>query len=262
MLYHCSRTRMPMVSFRIALGLALASLGIAPAAAQNRLPPGFVFLHDVAPGIAQDMRYATANNFTGHPLPGYAGGECVLRRDLADALKSVETDLASSGLGLKVYDCYRPVVAVRAMYAWATDGGSGSATKRFFPALDKRTLFSGYIAARSAHSTGSAVDLTLIKIPEAPAAPFDPAARYGSCVGPAAERAPDNSIDMGTGFDCFDDKSHTANANVNAEARHWRGVLVAAMRKRGLKNYFREWWHFSNGPASAPVYDGPIPARR
>jgi D-alanyl-D-alanine dipeptidase len=145
---------------------------------------------------------------------------------------------------------------------WANDGAREAPTKRFFPALEKRRLFaSGYIAAHSAHSTGSAVDLTLIQRPVAQALPFDPHAAYGSCTGPKAERAPDTSLDMGTGFDCFDERSHTSSgANTPAQQR-WRAHLVAAMRARGLHNYFREWWHFSFGPRAGPAYDFPIEGR-
>ena len=82
--------------------------------------------------------------------------------------------------------------------------------KRFYPHVPKLELFSlGYIATHSRHSTGNAVDLTLIKLPPAKAAPFERAARYGPCTAPAEKRAPDNSIDMGTGFDCLDEKSAT-----------------------------------------------------
>src|SRR5262249_46635403 len=141
---------------------------------------------------------------------------------------------------------YRPTRAVRAMAQWANDRGSGRATKRFFPKLEKNNLFAlGYIATRSAHSTGTAVDLTLVARPTAPAAAFDPAANYGSCTGPAAERAPDDSLDMGTGYDCFDTASRTSSGAVGAEQHRRRATLVTAMRERGFRNYFREWWHFS-----------------
>ena len=100
------------------------------------------------------------------------------------------------------------------------------ATKRFYPELQKRNLFRlGYIAAQSKHSTGTTVDLTLIRRPAAAAAAFDPAARYGPCTGPAAKRAPDNSIDMGTGFDCFDLRSHGANKEISPEQKRWRATL-------------------------------------
>ena len=241
--------------------LALLAL-TGPAAAAERLPTGFVYLRDVDPSIAQDMRYAGSDNFTGHPLPGYDAPECVLRRAVAQALAQVQADLARENLSLKVYDCYRPTRAVRAFMRWANDGARDAPTKRFFPALEKHMLFaSGYIAAHSAHSTGSAVDLTLIARPAAPAPPFDPHAAYGPCTGPEAERAPDNSLDMGTGFDCFDERSHTSSgANTPAQKR-WRALLVAAMRARGFHNYFREWWHFSFGPRGEQSYDFPIEGR-
>ena len=123
----------------------------AGALAAAALPPGFVYLRDVDPSIAQEIRYAGADNFVGRPLPGYGAAECVLRRDAARALKQVQADLAPAGLGLKVYDCYRPARAVRAMAQWANDGRGAGPGKRFFPHLDKSRLFAlGYIAMRSA----------------------------------------------------------------------------------------------------------------
>src|SRR6266540_2872603 len=138
------------------------------AAAQRTLPAGFVYLRDVDPTIAQDIRYAGSDNFVGRPLPGYEAGECILRRDVAAALKRVQAGLAAAGLSLKVYDCYRPTRAVRAMAEWVNDGRSEAPTKRFFPRVPKGSLLSGYISSRSQHSTGAAVDLTLIKASAAP----------------------------------------------------------------------------------------------
>ncbi|MFI4960467.1 MAG: M15 family metallopeptidase [Hyphomicrobiales bacterium] len=250
------RTFRPCFTF-----LALLAL-TEPAAAAERLPEGFMYLRDVDPSIAQDMRYAGSDNFTGRPLPGYGAGECVLRRAVAEALAQVQDDLASDNLSLKVYDCYRPTRAVRAMAQWSKDGAREAPTKRFFPTLEKRMLFAlGYIAAYSAHSTGSAVDLTQVKLPTEPALSYDPAARYGPCTAPAAQRAPDNSLDMGTGFDCFDTQSYTASAAITAEQRRRRATLLAAMRARGFHNYFREWWHFSFGPRGVQAYDFSIEAR-
>jgi D-alanyl-D-alanine dipeptidase len=246
-------------------GAALAlALSLGQAAAQDTLPAGFVYLRDVEPSIAQDIRYAGSDNFVGRPLPGYGAAECILRRDAAAALKEVQADLAASGLALKVYDCYRPERAVRAMVRWANDGGAAGATMRFFPRLQKNSLFAlGYIAARSQHSTGIAVDLTLIEAPGAHIATFDPAAAYGPCTGPAAERSPDNSLDMGTGYDCFDLNSHTRSSAVGAEHRRRRALLVAAMAKRGFRNYHREWWHFEYArSAPASPHDFPVRARR
>ncbi len=246
----------------IVLAAAAATAAATPAGARDRLPPGFVYLRAVAPAIVQDMRYATADNFTGRPLPGYAASECVLRRDAALALARVEADLARRQLSLKTYDCYRPTRAVAAMARWAA-GPDNGATRRFYPTLQKRTLFArGYIALHSRHSTGTAVDLTLVPLPPPALAPFDPRARYGACTAPAPQRAPDNSLDMGTGFDCFDDKSHTASAALTpAQARN-RALLGAAMPRHGFKNYFREWWHFEfTGGAERRAYDVPIVRR-
>ncbi|MBI2716105.1 MAG: M15 family metallopeptidase [Rhizobiales bacterium] len=238
-------------------------LPTAPIAAREALPDGMVYLRDVDGSIVQDMRYAGPDNFVGRPLPGYGAGECVLRREVAQALARVQAELARQQLNLKVYDCYRPRRAVAAMARWANDGAAADAGKRFYPALEKRTLFaSGYIAAQSAHSTGTAIDLTLVKLPAAPAAAFDPAARYGACTGPAAQRAPDSSLDMGTGFDCFDARSHTASNAISSEQKRARATLLAAMRQHGFKNYFREWWHFTYSVPDARSYDVPIGPRR
>ncbi len=246
------------------LSVLAAIFAAAPALARG-LPAGFVYLREVAPAIAQEIRYATYDNFTGRPLPGYAAGECVLKREAAQALARVEADLAKQSLGLKVYDCYRPTRAVRGMWNWAHEGNhegnheENGGAKRFYPHVPKLELFSlGYIATHSRHSTGNAVDLTLIKLPPAKAAPFERAARYGPCTAPAEKRAPDNSIDMGTGFDCLDEKSATHSAAIAAEARRWRLVLNAAMRKHGFYNYPREWWHYSYGARGEPAYDFPI----
>jgi len=238
-------------------------LAASPALAREMLPPGFVYLRDVDPSIAQDIRYATAYNFTGHPLPGYGAAECILRREAADALKRVQVDLAHENLSLKVYDCYRPTRAVRAMEEWAHDGDANEITKRFYPSLRKRNLFAlGYIAAQSKHSTGTTVDLTLIRLPVTQAPRFDPAAQYGPCTGPASRRAPDNSVDMGTDFDCFDTKSYTASSAIAPGQQHWRGTLRAAMRRHGFANYFREWWHYSFAGAAEPrAYDFAVSPR-
>jgi zinc D-Ala-D-Ala dipeptidase len=251
-----------MLKMQRACGLLVATLALSlPATARDGLPAGFVYLRDVDPSIAQDMRYAAYDNFVGHPLPGYEAAECVLRRDVAMALAKVQADLAGGGLSLKVYDCYRPTRAVRAMAQWAHDGARASATKRFFPDLQKRNLFAlGYIASQSAHSTGTAIDLTIVRRPAAQVPAFDPAASYSACTGPAAARAPDSSLDMGTGFDCFDDRSNTHSGAIDAEQKRARAVLVAAMGRHGFRNYFREWWHFSFGPPGER-YDFPIAPR-
>jgi D-alanyl-D-alanine dipeptidase len=246
-----------------ALIAALASssaVGLTRERPAAQLPAGFAYLREVDPSIAQDIRYASSDNFVGRPLPGYEAPECILRQEVAAALRRVQAALAPSGLSLKVYDCYRPTRAVGAMAAWAHDGRSAEATRRFFPLLRKSSLFAlGYIASRSLHSTGVAVDLTLIPVSSAPPSARDPAAVFGSCTSAAAQRSPDNSVDMGTGYDCFDQKSHTWSSGLTPEQRRWRSTLLDAMRKQGFVNYPREWWHFSYAAsARASAYDFPI----
>jgi D-alanyl-D-alanine dipeptidase len=57
------------------------------------------------PDIVLDMRYATAHNFIGRPIPGYRAAKCLLTQPAAAALALVQSGLRRSGLGLKVYDC-------------------------------------------------------------------------------------------------------------------------------------------------------------
>jgi D-alanyl-D-alanine dipeptidase len=240
----------------------LPFLATAPLAqTQGRLPPDFVYLSDVDATVHQDLRYAGPRNFTGKSLPGYAAAECVLRRDVAQALKRVQDDLRGSGLSLKVYDCYRPQRAVNAMANWA-GAPENHATKRFYPARDKQKLFAeGWISPRSKHSAGIAIDLTLVPIGSV-SPRFDVRGKQiGDC--DTAQRAPDNSLDMGTGFDCFSAKSYTKSKTISSEARDNRAQLVAAMSRHGFHNYFREWWHFEfrGGAAAATIYDTPIGPR-
>jgi zinc D-Ala-D-Ala dipeptidase len=249
---------------RIILCALVATLAFAagPVHGEGTLPDNLVYLRDIDPTILQDIRYASSNNFVGRPLDGYEASECILRRDVATALAQVQKDLAASNLGLKVYDCYRPTRAVRTMAQWANDGRPGGTTKRFYPKLQKNTLFgSGYIASRSAHSTGTAIDLTLVNRPPVEVAPFDPAATYGACTDLVEKRSPDNSLDMGTGYDCFDATSSTWSGGIGAEQHRRREQFVSAMRRRGFSNYHREWWHFTYGAPYA-YYDVPIRAKR
>lgn len=252
------------------LAAAKFALGMAPAiaaeavssAARRQLPAPLVFLADIEPGIRQDMRYATADNFTGRPVPGYEAPECVLTLGTAKALARAQREVAARGYSLKVYDCYRPERAVRAFTAWAA-APEEAAVRRFHPRLDKSRLFaSGYISRDSSHSRGISVDLTIVPAAAPPAPSFDPAASYGRCDGPAAQRAPDDSLDMGTGFDCFDAKSHDTASDLTAEQRRVRRVVYAAMTRAGFRGYSREWWHFTlEQPDNERAYDLPIPRR-
>ena len=149
------------------------------------------------------------------------------------------------------------------MVNWSRNGRETPAERRYNPAFRKADLFRlGYIAIYSGHSTGSALDLTLVDLTADNSAKFDSTKAYADCTAPLATRAPEGSIDMGTGYDCSDVKANTASPSITPEQRKWRNTLVAAMRKQGFVNYFREWWHFSLPGAGTEAYDFPILPRR
>jgi D-alanyl-D-alanine dipeptidase len=246
--------------YRIWLTLVVAVVLSAP----SRAADGLVYLRDVDPSIAQDIRYATKNNFTGFKVPGYLAGECMLLKHVAEVLKKAQTTLKERGLSLKVYDCYRPQKAVDAFVAWAN--GPEPGVKRFFPRVPKGELLKkGYIEPVSHHSRGIAVDVTLT-VDGAVAKPFDPLANYGGCISPAAMRAPDSSLDLGTGFDCFDEIAAYDSRGITPPQKKLRGALYEVMAKHGFRNYPGEWWHFAlGGSEKAPVLNvdvTPYPAKK
>lgn len=156
--------------------------------------------------IVVDLRYATPDNFTNAPLPGYEGNHAFLRAEAAAALAVVHADLRLQGLGLKIFDAYRPVRASEAMVAWTQTANR--------PDL----LRDGYIAARSRHNLGVAVDLTLMDLETR------------------------DEISMGTPFDFFAPAAFTKNASgVIAKNRQ---LLKRVMERQGFSNYEKEWWHF------------------
>jgi D-alanyl-D-alanine dipeptidase len=177
-------------------------------------PPGWTDLADTLRHARFDLAYHGDANFTGRQLPGYGAPGAWLLQGPAEALAAVEADLATRGLGLVVFDAYRPRRATEAMVAWAYRAGQ--------PQL----VLGGYISPTSFHNRGMAVDVGLYRLEDGEA------------------------VDMGTAFDDLTPASHTANAT--GEALQHRQTLVAAMRARGWRNYHREWWHFSWPRAGEP----------
>ncbi|KAF2992203.1 M15 family metallopeptidase [Methylocystis sp. MJC1] len=200
-------------------------LAIAATTAHAEPPPGFARLADNAPDIAQDMRYAGPDNFTGHPVPGYRAPQCWLRAEAARALADAQADAKAQGFSLAVYDCYRPMRAVASFVEWSRNADQ-TTKPAYYPRLDKSQLFAqGYIAAQSTHSTGLAVDLGVV------------------------------GWNFGTPFDFFDPRSWT-KSKVAGDARAHRDALVALMKRHGFENYPREWWHYAfKGAGDAARYD-------
>jgi zinc D-Ala-D-Ala dipeptidase len=200
--------------------LMLIAASVSGAALAQTRPAAFVDAATIVPGLIVDMRYAGAHNFVGRPIDGYQAPRCLLTRAAADALAAVARDVGSRGLVLKVYDCYRPTRAVADFVRWARNLKDQKMKAEFYPNVDKRTLFLGYIAERSGHSRGSTMDLTLA-------------------------RSDGSELDMGTHFDFFSPKSWTADRSISAQAHADRMLLAGAMGRHGFRGYFREWWHFT-----------------
>lgn len=231
----------------------LAALAIAPPVSadpdQGR-PADFVALRDVDASILQDMRYATAHNFTGSPVDGYLAPECILTRPAAEALARAQQDFLEQGYTLKVYDCYRPQRAVDEFVAWAADLADQRMKPEFYPRVDKSVLFAdGYIAERSGHSRGSTLDVTLVALPAAATPPYVEGQPLVDCAAPQVIRFPDNSVDMGTGFDCFDTLAHTLDPRITGDQAKNRLLLGEGLERQGFVNYDKEWWHFTYQPA-------------
>jgi zinc D-Ala-D-Ala dipeptidase len=242
---------------------AILLTALAGPAFAQAMPDSFAYLRDIDPTIIQDIRYAGSNNFVGRPLKGYGAAECVVKREVGLRLKAIQQELAKQDLSLKMFDCYRPARAVTDMWAWAQNGKETAAERRFNPAIPKAELFRlGYIATHSQHSTGAALDLTLVDLKADNSAVFDPNKAYADCTKPVEARAPEASVDMGTGYDCTDLKGHTNAASITPVQRRSRNLLIAAMARQGFVNYSKEWWHFSLPGAGGPAYDFPIEPRR
>ncbi|GHH48102.1 D-alanyl-D-alanine dipeptidase [Streptomyces candidus] len=227
-------------------------------------PDAFVPLRSVAPTVLQDMRYTTAHNFVGERVDGYREPVCLLTRPAAQALARAQRVLLRSGYTLKVYDCYRPQRAVDHFVRWAKDLGDTAMKPAFYPRVDKSRLFTdGYIAEKSGHSRGSTVDLTLVKLPAWPTRPYVPGEKLVPCYAPQDERFRDNSVDMGTGYDCFDTLSHTDDPRIRGVQRSNRQLLKNTLAAQGFTNLPEEWWHFTYKPELFPdtYFDFPV-ARR
>lgn len=210
------------------------------------LPQGFVYLKDVAPTIQQEMRYVGYHNFVGRPIKGYVTPECILTTKTAQQLALVQNELKKSGLSLKVYDCYRPTMAVHDFMIWSKNPNQQEMKAEFYPRVNKKDVFQlGYVAEKSGHSRGSTMDLTIVKLPAASEPIYHPGQKLVSCFAPYSKRYRDNSIEMGTGFDCLDELAYPLNQTISPVAKKNRMLLRNIMMKYGFVPYEKEWWHFT-----------------
>lgn len=184
-------------------------------------PDNFVYVTEIIPNIKQDIRYFGSNNFVGRPIMGYKRPVCILSSAATHALLKVQNALNKQNLGLLVYDCYRPQMAVNDFIQWSQN--SDEKTKSlFYPNIDKKELFKrGYIARRSGHTRGSTVDLTIVDL------------------------ANNQALDMGTPFDYLDPLSHPDNRDITEKQFKNRMLLQSLMISSGFMPIRTEWWHFT-----------------
>jgi D-alanyl-D-alanine dipeptidase len=256
---------MPIFSRRVrALAVTLAAtagLAVPTPAQAATTSPAFVVLSDVAPSILRDIRYDTRHNFVGRRIDGYRQPLCILTRQAAEGLRKAQAQLLRRGYTLKVYDCYRPQRAVDHFVRWAKDLADEKMKAEFYPNVAKDRLFAdGYIAEKSGHSRGSTMDLTLVRLPPPFQRPYIPGEPLHACFAPRDQRFPDNTVDMGTGYDCFDPLAHTDNPAITGVARENRDLLRSTMAAAGFRNLPEEWWHFTlNGePFPDTYFDFPV----
>jgi zinc D-Ala-D-Ala dipeptidase len=188
-------------------------------AAHPAPPPPLVDVLGAEPTIVVALNKVSDANVTGRALPGYEANRAFLQPEAAAALGEVQRALRPMALGLKVYDAYRPLRATQALVEWARSQG-------------RADLVGPYIAARSFHNSGQAVDLTLVSLPSG------------------------GEVDMGTSYETFTPDAHTANAT-GIPAQN-RSILVNAMESAGFENYEGEWWHFNYFVSGAEPLDEPI----
>ncbi len=212
---------------------------------QNTLPNQFIYLDDFMPSIVIDLRYSSNYNFIGDNIDGYKNNKCIVTKDMAEALKKVQNELQAMGLGLKVYDAYRPQMSVDHFLRWASDESDTLTKTEFYPTLTKKELLDkGYIATKSSHTRGSAIDLTIVSFPLSKQKPFKIENQWECSEGNSASQQ-DNSLDMGSGYDCFHEISHTGSMIITSQQRANRLLLKSLMEKQGFKNYYKEWWHYN-----------------
>jgi len=192
---------------------------------EKRMLPGFVYLDEIDSSILQDIKYFSDDNFMGRVVAGYKAARCVLVKEAALALATIQQQLKPHSMSLKVFDGYRPQTAVDDFIAWSKDPADQKMKEDFYPRVDKPDLFKlNYLAEKSSHSRGSTVDLTIVKL---------------------AEDGSHLELEMGTPFDYLDELSHPASREVSQEAYDNRQLLLGYMEEAGFSGIETEWWHFT-----------------
>ena len=198
---------------------------------------GFIFLDEALSGVRWDAKYATWDNFTGTPVDGYEVNRIVGSLALANALVEVKKQAAALGFGLVLWDGYRPQRAVNRFLEWSSQPEDGRTKQTFYPNIDRAAMFTnGYVAPKSGHSRGSAVDLTLYRLDTGELAP------------------------MGGRHDLMDERSHHGAPGISGIEAQNRRTLCSVMESSGFERYEWEWWHYAlrDEPYPDTYFDFPI----
>lgn len=204
----------------IAKSRGKVNTAVGPRSKSAADPTGFVLISDVIPDVVTEARYYTTYNFVGTRVDGYAEPVALCTREAAAALKRVADYLRPKGYLLKIYDAYRPQLAVNHFVRWA-QGKDTKMKAQFYPDLNKSSLFPTYIARKSGHTKGSTFDLTIV------------------------HAATGKEVDMGGTFDFFGNISHYSASGLTSQQEENRRILHDAMVSHGFKPYSNEWWHFT-----------------
>jgi len=181
---------------------------------------GFAKVYTIIDDAVYDIRYYSSYNFTGNKIRGYKAPIAYMTKEALQALSIAAADLRKQGYRLLIWDTYRPQKAVDNFVEWINNPND-EGDKSFYPNLKKSQLLAGqYIMAKSGHTRGSTVDLTIIK-------------KDGSFV------------DMGGTFDLFSEISHPDYKKLTKEQKKNRKILYNAMIKAGFVGIDSEWWHFT-----------------
>jgi D-alanyl-D-alanine dipeptidase len=201
------------------------------------LSEGFVYVKNQIPTIELEMRYFGTNNFVGAKVDGYEAETCILSKPATLALQKVQAELKKKGLGIKIFDAYRPQRAVNHFRRWARNLKDTLTKQQFYPNVAKKDLFKlEYIATKSRHSSGSTVDITLINLNTK------------------------KELDMGSSYDFFGEISWVGYKNLTKIQLQNRTLLQKIMKKHGFRNYPKEWWHFTlrGEPYRNQYFDFPV----
>lgn len=217
--------------------VALLATGCAKQQDPTTDRSGFVVVTDIVPDAILEIRYFSTYNFVGERIDGYEQPVALLTREAADSLKAVNEELKAHGYRIKIWDAYRPQRAVNHFIRWAENTRDTAMKDFFYPMVDKSQLFEKqYIMARSGHSRGSTIDLTLVD------------AHTGK------------ELDMGSPFDWFGDESHPDYPCKLYRQSENRLTLRNAMLRHGFKGIDSEWWHFTliEEPYPDTYFDFPV----